>query len=93
MRQKMIMNAIAAMMAIKVNASGQEMRPEIADFDIERWTLGVGFAHALIEHEQGQTAVAGDESEFHVRSPAGFRMRVVQANKREPSRTRRLDFA
>ena len=42
------------MMAIKVNASGQEMRPEIADFDIERWTLGVGFAHALIEHKQGQ---------------------------------------
>ena len=42
------------MMAIKVNASGQEMRPEIAGFDIERWRLGVGFAHALIEHEQGQ---------------------------------------
>jgi hypothetical protein len=25
-----------------VNASGQEMRAEISDFDIERWTLGVG---------------------------------------------------
>jgi hypothetical protein len=29
MRQKMIMNAIATMMAIKVNASGQEMRPDL----------------------------------------------------------------
>jgi hypothetical protein len=35
-----------------MNASGQEIRPEIADFDIERWALGVCFAEALIEHEQ-----------------------------------------
>jgi hypothetical protein len=27
------------MNAIKVIASGQEMRPEIADFDIERWAF------------------------------------------------------
>jgi hypothetical protein len=42
--------------AIKVNASGQEMRPEIADFDIERWALVL--AKALIEHGHEQEELA-----------------------------------
>jgi hypothetical protein len=42
MRKKMIRITIATMNAISVNATGQEIRPEIADFDIERWTLSVG---------------------------------------------------
>jgi hypothetical protein len=41
-RKKMMTTAIARINAISVNASGQEIRAEISDFDIERWTLGVG---------------------------------------------------
>ena len=50
--------------ATKVNASGQEMRPDLADFDIERWTLGVCFAEALIEHEQKHEQEHEEGAEF-----------------------------
>ena len=32
----------AMMSATKANAAGQENRPQVADFDIGRWTLSVG---------------------------------------------------
>src|SRR5690349_8426241 len=51
-RQKIITMTAAMKSAIKMNASGQEMPPDLADFAIERWMLGVCFAEALIEHEQ-----------------------------------------
>jgi hypothetical protein len=49
---------IAAMnSATSVKAIGHEIRPEIADFGMKRWTLSVGrFVQAVIEqeHEQDQ---------------------------------------
>jgi len=39
MRQKIITMAAAMVSAIKVNASGQEILPEITDFDIGRWAF------------------------------------------------------
>jgi hypothetical protein len=41
-RKKMITATIARINAISVNASGQEMRAEFADFNIGRSTLSVG---------------------------------------------------
>src|SRR5436190_15737243 len=54
MRQKMIRTTMAISSATSVKATGHEIRPEITDFDIERWMLGVSFAQALIEQEQEQ---------------------------------------
>src|SRR5262249_51641641 len=41
MRQKMSATRAAAINAISVHTSGQDIRPEFADFDIERWALSV----------------------------------------------------
>jgi hypothetical protein len=39
--------------ATSVKATGHEIRPEITDFDMKRWTLSVGrFVQAVIEQEQ-----------------------------------------
>jgi hypothetical protein len=59
MRKKIITIIAAMSSATSVKATGHEIRPEIADFDMKRWTLSVGrFLQAVIEqepeHEQDQ---------------------------------------
>ena len=57
------------MNAISVNATGQEIRPEIADFDIERWA----FAQAVIEQEQGHEQEQEQEERSRLSSAKNYR--------------------
>src|SRR6266516_2762147 len=54
-RRNMIRITAAMISATRVNAVGQEMRCDLAGFDIRRWTLGDkrSLLRALIEQERG----------------------------------------
>src|SRR5207248_6105373 len=63
-RQKMITTTMAIDSATNVKASGHEIRPEITDFGIGRWSLSVCFTEALIEHEHEREQEQEEPADF-----------------------------